>query len=196
MTVEKNIFYFLLIQGDKVINNSKFDKKRHKINEAIKSPYVRLIAHDGVQISEKIALEEALAIARKSNMDLVEFFESAEVPTCRIMNYGAFNFKKQKSVKSQKKAPKLKEIKLRPVTDEGDFQVKLRNLISFIEKGSKVKVTLRFRGREIAHQELAHKLFNRIVEATSSIGQVDSAPKLEGRQMIMMLSPKNTKNKK
>lgn len=126
-------------------------------------------------------------------MDLVEFGENVQLPTCRMMNYGAFNFKKQKSMKTQKKAPKLKEIKLRPVTDEGDFQVKLRNLKAFLEKGNKVKVTLRFRGREIAHQELAHKLFDRIVDEVRDTGQVDSEPKLEGKQMIMMLSPKHSK---
>lgn len=154
---------------------------------------MRLIGSDGEQISEKISLLEAAQIAKKQDMDLVQFGEGAAVPTCKLMNYGAFNFKKQKSLKTQKKAPKLKEIKLRPVTDEGDFQVKLRNLKSFLEKGNKVKVTLRFKGREIAHQDLALKLFNRIVEEIENLGQVDSEPKLEGKQMIMMLSPKSVK---
>lgn len=175
--------------------SSKFDKKRHKINEAVTARYVRLIGNDGTQISERISTAEALTLAKKQGFDLVEFGEGSDLPTCRLMNYGAFNFKKQKSMKTQKKAPKLKEIKLRPVTDEGDFQVKLRNLKSFLEKGNKVKVTLRFRGREIAHQDLAHQLFKRIVEGVGLLGQVDSEPKLEGKQMIMMLSPK-TQNKK
>lgn len=153
---------------------------------------MRLIAEDGSQISEKIALQEALTLAKKQGLDLVQFGDNAPVPTCRMMNYGAFNFKKKKSTKPQRR-DKLKEIKLRPVTDEGDLQVKLRNLKTFLEKGYKVKVTLRFRGREIAHQELAHKLFQRIVDETSSLGQVDSEAKLEGRQMIMMLSPKKQK---
>lgn len=132
-------------------------------------------------------------MAKKLDTDLVQFGEATVVPTCKLMNYGAFNFKKQKNLKGQKKAPKLKEIKIRPVTDEGDFQVKLRNLKSFLEKGNKVKITLRFRGREIAHQDLAHKLFERIVQETQEMSVVDSEPKLEGKQMIMMLSPKSGK---
>lgn len=129
-------------------------------------------------------------MAQKAGMRLVEINGQLQPPVCRIMDYGKFVFQQNKNKKTQKKAPKLKEIKLRPVTDEGDFQVKLRNLIAFLEKGDKVKVTLKFRGREIAHQELAQKVFDRIIEAVTPIAHIDQAPKLEGRQVIMSLSPK------
>jgi len=162
------------------------------MNRAITASFVRLIGNNGDQISEKIAVSEALLIAAKENMDLVQFGDD-QTPTCRIMNYGAFNFKKKKNLKSQQRPAKIKEVKFRPVTDEGDFQVKLRNLKSFLEKGNKVKVTLRFRGREIAHQDLAHNLFKRVIEQIEGLGQVDSEAKLEGKQMTMMLSPKSAK---
>lgn len=149
-----------------------------------------LIGHDGKKITDRISFREALEMAQQSGMRLVEINGQLQPPVCRIMDYGKFVFQQNKNKKSQKKAPKLKEIKLRPVTDEGDFQVKLRNLITFIEKGDKVKVTLKFRGREIAHQELAQKVFDRIIEAVTPIAHIDQAPKLEGRQVIMTLSPK------
>jgi len=133
---------------------------------------------------------QALEMAHSQGMRLVEINGQATPVVCRIMDYGKFVFQQNKNKKSQKKAPKLKEIKLRPVTDEGDFQVKLRNLIGFLEKGDKVKVTLKFRGREIAHQELADNLFAQILEATAALAHVDSPPKLEGKQMILLLSPK------
>jgi translation initiation factor IF-3 len=133
---------------------------------------------------------QALELAQSQGMRLVEINGQANPVICRIMDYGKFSFQQNKNKKSQKKAPKLKEIKLRPVTDEGDFQVKLRNLIGFLEKGDKVKVTLRFRGREIAHQELANDLFAKILDAVATLAHVDSPPKLEGKQMILSLSPK------
>jgi translation initiation factor IF-3 len=130
-------------------------------------------------------------MAQAQGMRLVEINGQSMPPVCRIMDYGKFVFQQNKNKKAQKKAPKLKEVKLRPVTDEGDFQVKLRNLIAFLEKGDKVKVTLKFRGREIAHQDLADDLFKRIVEAIPAVGHVDSPPKLEGKQITMSLSPKS-----
>ncbi len=133
---------------------------------------------------------QALEFAQSQGMRLVEINGQASPVICRVMDYGKFVFQQNKNKKSQKKAPKLKEIKLRPVTDEGDFQVKLRNLIGFLEKGDKVKVTLKFRGREIAHQELADQLFTRILDSIVTLAHVDSPPKLEGKQMILSLSPK------
>ena len=130
-------------------------------------------------------------MSHAQGMRLVEINGQSTPPVCRIMDYGKFVFQQYKNKKAQKKAPKLKEVKLRPVTDEGDFQVKLRNLIAFLEKGDKVKVTLKFRGREIAHQDLADDLFKRIIEAIPAVGHVDSPPKLEGKQIIMTLSPKS-----
>jgi len=139
---------------------------------------------------------QALAMAQSQGMRLVEINSQATPVICKIMDYGKFVFQQNKNKKTQKKAPKLKEIKLRPVTDEGDFQVKLRNLIAFLEKGDKVKVTLKFRGREIAHQELADSLFARILEAVQGLAHVDHPPKLEGKQMILSLSPKTSSQPK
>jgi translation initiation factor IF-3 len=172
------------------ITTVKKNDKVHRLDHQIKVPYVCLIGLDGKKISDKMPFREALEIAQKAGMRLVEINGQLQPPVCRIMDYGKFVFQQNKNKKTQKKAPKLKEIKLRPVTDEGDFQVKLRNLIAFLEKGDKVKVTLKFRGREIAHQELAQKVFDRIIEAVTPIAHIDQPPKLEGRQVIMSLSPK------
>ena len=170
---------------------SKKVEKQHKLDNQIKANKVCLIGNDGKKIADEILLWQAVELAHSQGMRLVEINGQSVPPVCRIMDYGKFVFQQNKNKKTQKKAPKLKEIKLRPVTDEGDFQVKLRNLITFLEKGDKVKVTLKFRGREIAHQELADRLFQRIVEATAVVGHIDSHPKLEGKQMMMSLSPKS-----
>jgi translation initiation factor IF-3 len=151
---------------------------------------VCLIGFDGKKIADEMPLWQAIELAQSEGMSVVEINGQASPPICRIMDYGKFVFQQKKNKKTQKKAPKLKEIKLRPVTDEADFQVKLRNLIGFLEKGDKVKVTLKFRGREIAHQQLADALFQRIVDATASLANIDSPAKLEGRQMAMMLAAK------
>jgi translation initiation factor IF-3 len=169
---------------------SKKVEKQHKLDNQIKAHKVCLIGNDGKKIADEILLWQAVELAHSQGMRLVEINGQSVPPVCRIMDYGKFVFQQNKNKKTQKKVPKLKEIKLRPVTDEGDFQVKLRNLITFLEKGDKVKVTLKFRGREIAHQELADRLFQRIVEATAIIGHIDSHPKLEGKQIMMSLSPK------
>ncbi len=126
-------------------------------------------------------------------MDLVEISPNAEPPVCQIMDYGKFLYEKQKAQKEQKKKQKqiqVKEVKFRPGTDEGDYQVKLRNLSRFLEEGNKGKVTLRFRGREMAHQNLGRDLLNRIKGDLEEISVVESFPKMEGRQMIMVLAPK------
>lgn len=127
-------------------------------------------------------------------MDLVEISPNAEPPVCRVMDYGKFLFEKSKAAKEQKKKQKqiqIKEIKFRPGTDIGDYQVKLRNLTGFLEDGNKVKVTIRFRGREMAHQEIGVDVLNRLKEDTADIAVVESFPtRIEARQMIMMLAPK------
>ena len=122
-------------------------------------------------------------------MDLVEVSPNAEPPVVRIMDFGKYLFEEKKTKKKQK-IQKLKEIKLRPVTDDGDYMVKLRNLIGFLEDGDKVKVTIRFKGREITHKELGSRLLERIKADVSSVGVIDQEPKLEGRQMVMIISPK------
>lgn len=127
-------------------------------------------------------------------MDLVEISPNAEPPVCRVMDYGKFLFEKSKTAKEQKKKQKqvqIKEVKFRPGTDIGDYQVKLRNLTRFLEEGNKVKVTIRFRGREMAHQDIGVDVLNRLKEDTAELAVVESLPKkIEGRQMIMVLAPK------
>ncbi len=127
-------------------------------------------------------------------MDLVEISPNAEPPVCRVMDYGKFLFEKSKATKEQKKKQKqiqIKELKFRPGTDVGDYQVKLRNLIRFLEEGNKVKVTIRFRGREMAHQDIGVDVLNRLKEDTNEFAVVESFPtKIEARQMIMVLAPK------
>ena len=140
--------------------------------------------------------DEAIAIAKGSSLDLVEISPNAEPPVCKVMDYGRYKFeasKKQHSAKKKQKQVQLKEIKFRPGTEEGDYKVKLRNLTKFLENGDKTKVTLRFRGREMAHRDLGLKLLKRVEADLSELGTVEQFPKMEGRQMVMVLASKNTK---
>lgn len=140
-----------------------------------------------------VSIRDAQNLADEVGVDLVEISPNAEPPVCRIMDYGKFLFDKAKSAKEQKKKQKqvqVKEIKFRPGTDENDYQVKLRNLIRFLEDGDKAKITLRFRGREMAHQNLGMDLLNRIKTDLDEYAVVESFPKMEGRQAIMVLAPK------
>lgn len=140
-----------------------------------------------------VSISDAQELADETGVDLVEISPNAEPPVCRIMDYGKFLFDKAKAQKEQKKKQKIvqvKEVKFRPGTDENDYQVKLRNLIRFLTDGDKAKVTLRFRGREMAHQNLGMKLLNRIKDDLAEIAVVESFPKMEGRQAVMVLAPK------
>ena len=162
------------------------------MNGEIRCKEVRLVGLDGEPIGV-VAIEEALDRALKAGVDLVEISPNAEPPVCRIMDFGKFLYEKSKSQKEQKKKQKqvqIKEIKFRPGTDEGDYQVKLRNLIRFLEDGDKAKVTLRFRGREMAHQEFGLNVLERVKSDLEELAVVESFPKVEGRQAVMMLAPK------
>ena len=153
---------------------------------------MRVIGADGEQIGI-LPLERALELAEEAELDLVEIAPQAEPPVCRIMDYGKFRFeqsKKQQSARKKQKQVQVKEIKFRPGTDTGDYQVKLRNLIRFLQDGDRVKVTLRFRGREMAHQELGRDLLKRVEQDLAEYGVVEQFPKMEGRQMVMVMSPK------
>ncbi|WP_199711810.1 translation initiation factor IF-3 [Alginatibacterium sediminis] len=166
--------------------------RAHKINEEIRATEVRLTGLEGEAIGI-VTLAEAQTIADDSGVDLVEISPNAEPPVCKVMDYGKFIYEKSKSVKEQKKKQKqiqVKEIKFRPGTDEGDYQVKLRNLTRFLEEGNKAKVTLRFRGREMAHQSLGFDLLNRIKADLEEIAVVEAFPKMEGRQAVMVLAPR------
>ncbi len=143
-----------------------------------------------------MALKDALERAEQADLDLVEIAPQASPPVCRIMDYGKFLFEegKQKALaKKKQKQIQVKEVKFRPGTEEGDYQVKLRNLIRFLESGNKTKVSLRFRGREMAHQDLGLKLLERVAEDLKELSSVEQRPKKEGRQMIMVLAPNSKK---
>lgn len=140
-----------------------------------------------------VSVREALRCAEEADLDLVEISPTAKPPVCRVMDYGKFLFeqnKKQAEAKKKQKQIQVKEIKLRPTTEEGDYQVKLRNLIRFLEHGDKVKITLRFRGREVTHQELGMRILERIMEDTQEMAVVEQQAKREGRQLLMVLAPK------
>lgn len=137
-----------------------------------------------------------MRMAEESDVDLVEIAPTAQPPVCRLMDYGKFKYQEQKrahDARQKQKIIQVKEVKFRPGTDEGDYQIKLRNLIRFLEEGDKAKITLRFRGREMAHQEFGYRLLERVRDDLEEIGQVEQMPKLEGRQMIMVVSPKKKK---
>lgn len=139
-----------------------------------------------------VPLEEAMQVASAANLDLVEIVPNAKPPVCRVMDYGKFKFEESKKKSQSKKKTKktqVKEIKLRPGTDIGDYNIKLRKLIVFLENGDKTKVTVRFRGREMAHRELGMEMLKRIEKDLVEYGVVEQFPKMEGRQMIMVLGP-------
>ncbi|XBC42537.1 MAG: translation initiation factor IF-3 [Buchnera aphidicola (Meitanaphis elongallis)] len=167
--------------------------KPNRINHEIRAFQVRLTGFDGEQIGI-VTLRDALTKAKEVAMDLVEISPNAEPPVCRIMNYGKFLYKKSKAFKEQRKKQKIinvKEIKFRPGTDESDYQVKLRNIVRFLKEGHKIKITLRFRGREMVHQKLGVKVLSRIKDDLIELALIEIFPsKIEGRQMIMVLAPK------
>ena len=143
-----------------------------------------------------MSLEFALDAARKETLDLVEISPDAEPPVCKVMDYGKHVFDIKKKVALQKKKQKqtqVKEMKFRPGTDQGDYDIKLRNLVRFLENGDKAKVTLRFRGREMAHQELGMEMMKRVETDLAELSQVEQYPKMEGRQMTMVLAPRSKK---
>ncbi len=163
------------------------------MNREITVPEVRLIGIEGEQLGI-VSITEALRMAGDADVDLVEIAATAVPPVCRLMDYGKFKYQEQKKAaeaKAKQKIIEIKEVKFRPGTDEGDYNVKMRNLRRFIaEDGDKGKVTLRFRGREITHQEIGMRLLERIRDELSDVSVVEHMPKLEGRQMIMVLAPK------
>lgn len=169
--------------------------QRPPINENITAREVRLIGAEGEQIGI-VSIQEALAAAEEARLDLVEISPDAEPPVCRVMDYGKHIFEKKKQQAAARKNQKqiqIKEIKFRPGTEEGDYKVKLRNLIKFLCDGDKAKVSLRFRGREMAHQELGMELLKRVEADLIEYGTVEQHPKMEGRQLMMVLAPKKKK---
>ena len=153
---------------------------------------MRVIGAEGEQVGI-LSRDEALAMAQEAGLDLVEIQPNGDPPVCRIMDFGKFKFEQQKKAHAARKKTKqveIKELKFRPTTDIGDYTIKLRNLRRFLEEGDKVKITVRFRGREMAHMELGTRLLNRVKEDTGKMAKVESEPRVEGRQMVMVLAPR------
>jgi translation initiation factor IF-3 len=162
------------------------------VNNDITAHQVRLIGSDGQQLGI-MAIADAMKQAAGEGMDLVEISPNADPPVCRVLDYGKFRYqdsKRKAAAKKKQKQMQVKEVKFRPGTDIGDYEVKLRNLKKFLENGDKAKVTLRFRGREMAHQELGLELLKRVESDLVDYGAVEQYPKMEGRQMVMVISPK------
>ena len=170
-------------------------ERNHRINGEIHAPEVRLLGIENEQLGV-FRLGEARRMAEEADVDLVEIAPNATPPVCRLMDYGKFRYQEQKraaEAKARQKVVQIKEVKFRPQTDDGDYNIKLRNMISFLQDGDKVKSTLRFRGREMAHQEFGIRLLERVRNDIEEIAQVESMPRLEGRQMVMMVAPKKKK---
>jgi translation initiation factor IF-3 len=166
--------------------------KRVRRNEEIEATEVRVIDSAGDQAGV-MGLRAAISLAKEEGLDLVEVSPNAEPPVCRIMDFGKYLFeqnKKAQSAKRKQKQVQVKEIKFRPGTEQGDYRIKLRKLVEFLEDGDKTKVTLRFRGREMAHKELGAQLLARVRDDLEPFGTVEQMPQLEGRQMVMVIAPK------
>ncbi|HEX7341146.1 MAG TPA: translation initiation factor IF-3 [Rhodanobacteraceae bacterium] len=171
------------------------DTKRNRRNLEIRVPRVRVIDADGEQAGI-LSRDDALNMAQEAGLDLVEIQPNSDPPVCRIMDFGKFLFEQQKKANAQRKKTKqveIKEVKFRPVTEEGDYQIKMRNVLKFLEVGNKVKVTIRFRGREMRHMEIGRELAERIQKEIGELGAVEQFPQQEGRQMTMMIGPPRKK---
>ncbi len=167
-------------------------KEGPRTNREIRAREVQLIDAEG-QNRGVVQLLEALALAEEAGVDLVEIVPNANPPVCKILDYGKFRFLEQKKAAEARKKQKIveiKEIKLRPGIDDHDYDVKMKAMRRFFEEGDKVKVTLRFRGREMAHQDIGDRLLQRVKEETSTVAKVEAEPSMEGRQMIMVLAPR------
>ncbi len=166
--------------------------RSQRINGEITAPQLRLVGDDGEQFGI-VAVADALRMAEERNVDLVEIAPLAVPPVCKLMDYGKFRYREQKKAheaKLKQKQIQVKEIKFRPGTDEGDYKIKVGKLIQFLDEGDKAKVTLRFRGREMAHQEFGVRLLERVRKDLEAHAIIEQFPRLEGRQMVMVLAPK------
>lgn len=163
-----------------------------RVNREIDARSIRLVGADGEMIGV-VSLREGLIMAEEAGLDLVEVSPNAEPPVCKILDYGKFKYeaqKKKNEAKKKQRVIEVKEIKLRPNIDDNDYDVKMRSMRKFLEEGDKVKVTLRFRGRELAHQDLGMKVLERVRDDLEGLGKIEQIPKMEGRQMVMVIAPK------
>ena len=161
------------------------------MNDRIRAPEIRLIGPDGENVGV-VSPARGMELAEAAGLDLVEISPNATPPVCKVMDFGKFKYETQKreaEARKKQKVIEVKEIKFRPNTDTHDYEVKMRNVVKFLTNGDKVKVTLRFRGREMAHQNLGRELLERVAEDVKEIGKIENMPKMEGRQMIMMIGP-------
>ena len=187
-------FYYILIIDHQFIRSIIIaqQEREARINGEITAKEVRLISGDGEQLGV-VSLKEALSMAAEKDVDLVEISPTAKPPVCKLMDFGKYKYeqsKKRDEAKKKQKQVQIKEIKFRPGTDEGDYNIKMRNVKRFLEDGDKVKITLRFRGREMAHQEFGAQLLERVKADLEELAAVESFPKMAGRQMVMMVAPK------
>lgn len=162
-----------------------------RVNERIRVAEIRLIGAQGENLGV-VTPDRGLSLAEEAGLDLVEISPNASPPVCKIMDFGKFKYetqKKEAEARRKQKTFEIKEVKFRPNTDVHDYSVKMKNVLKFLEAGDKVKVTLRFRGREMAHQELGRELLQRVAADVAEIGKVENMPKMEGRQMVMMIGP-------
>ena len=167
--------------------------KEASINWEIKAPEVRVIDPDGKQVGV-LSVKEAIRIAEERGMDLVEVAPNSQPPVCRIMNYGKYKYQQSKRTQEARKHQtviRIKEVKVRPRTEEHDFQFKLRHVKRFLDEGNKVKISMLFRGREIAHPEFGKEVLNRFIEEVKEMTVIEQSPRLEGRNMVMILAPKS-----
>jgi translation initiation factor IF-3 len=163
-----------------------------RVNGRIRAPEIRLIGAEGENLGV-VTPQRAMELAEQAGLDLVEISPNAAPPVCKIMDFGKYKYEQQKreaEARKKQKIIEIKEIKFRPGTDTHDYDVKMRNVLKFLENGDKVKITLRFRGREMAHQELGLELLNRVADDVKEVAKVENMPKLEGRQMVMMIAPR------
>ncbi|MBL4626742.1 MAG: translation initiation factor IF-3 [Roseicyclus sp.] len=162
-----------------------------RVNDRIRSDHVRLIGAEGENLGV-VTPERAMDLAAEVDLDLVEISPNADPPVCKIMDFGKFKYETQKreaEARKKQKTIEIKEVKMRPGTDDHDFDRKVTDALKFLEGGDKVKVTLRFRGREMAHQNLGRQLLERVVDRIEGVGKIESMPRMEGRQMVMMINP-------
>ncbi|MFP4125773.1 MAG: translation initiation factor IF-3 [Alphaproteobacteria bacterium] len=166
-------------------------REDYRVNDRIEAPEVRLVGEDGEMIGV-VRLREALDRARDVGLDLVEVSPTAKPPVCKILDYGKFKYEAQKRANAARKKQRVievKEIKMRPGIDDNDYNIKMKKVRTFLEEGDKVKVTMRFRGRELSHQNLAMNILTKVKEEVSDLGKVEQFPKMEGRQMVMVMAP-------
>ena len=163
----------------------------NRVNEEITAPQVIVVDSEGTRLGV-MPLSEAIAVAQKDDLDLVEVGPKDTPPICRVMDFGRFKFKSQRKRKQKSSKKMNKEVKFRPVTDVGDYQVKIKRIIKFLEAGARVQITVRFRGREMMHANLAEDLMARVIEDIGDLAVIESPPKTEGRQMMMVINSKST----